>query len=57
MNGLNEKFFWAIENDQLETVEYLVECGADFRARNDEAVRFAAENGHLEIVNYLNSLT
>ena len=35
-------------------VKYLVEkCGADVRASNDSAVRYASENGHLEVVKYL----
>jgi ankyrin repeat protein len=34
-------------------VQYLIEKGADVRARNDEALRNAAENGHLAVVQYL----
>ena len=38
----------------LKIVKYLVEeCGADVRAKNDEAVRGSSICGHLEVVKYL----
>jgi hypothetical protein len=40
-------------NGRLEVVKYLVEKGVDFRARDNEAVRWASESGHLEVVKYL----
>jgi ankyrin repeat protein len=34
-------------------VKYLIEQWADIHDSNDEALRFSAENGHLEVVKYL----
>ena len=39
----------AIENGNLEVVKYLVSHGSDNRA-DDEYVRLASENGHLEVL-------
>ena len=41
---------------EVSTWEYLVSVGADVRVHDDEAVRWASLNGHLEIVKYLVSL-
>ena len=46
----------AIINEHLEVVKYLVEQGTNIHAQNDRALRFARKNGHLEIINYLESL-
>ena len=40
----------------LNVVKYLVSCGADITAQNNEAVCMASENGHLGVVKYLVSL-
>lgn len=37
----------------LPELKYLVENGADIHVENDEALRYAAKNGHLAIVKYL----
>jgi ankyrin repeat protein len=41
-----------IEGD-LDEVKELVEQGADIHARNDDALRCASENGHLDVVKFL----
>lgn len=38
---------------EMGTWEYLLGYGADIRGCNDHAVRYAAENGYLEMVKYL----
>ena len=40
----------------LSTIKELVEQGADIHADDDLALRWAAENGHLEVVKYLEGL-
>ena len=41
-------------NRDVEGVRYLVErCGANVHAGEEEALRYAIENGHLEMVKYL----
>jgi ankyrin repeat protein len=34
-------------------VRYLLEHGANIHAYNDEALRYSALNGHLEMIHYL----
>ena len=36
-----------------ETFEWLISCGVDIYADNDLALRFASENGHMEVVKLL----
>lgn len=36
--------------------KYLISNGADIHAQNNNALRWASRNGHLEIVNHLESL-
>ena len=43
----------AAKKGDLEEVRRLVENGADIRAEDDEAVRWASEKGHLEVVAHL----
>ena len=38
---------------EVSTWKYLVEHGADIHANNNHALRWAAENGYLEVVKYL----
>ena len=38
---------------EVSTWEWMVENGADIRACDDYALRWSAENGHLEVVKYL----
>ena len=35
------------------TFKYLIEKGADVHIENDYALRYSAENGHLDVVKYL----
>ena len=37
----------------IETFEWLLRCGVNLHAKNDYALRWAAENGHLEVVKCL----
>jgi hypothetical protein len=37
-------------------VKYLVENGANIHARDDEALRLASYNVHIEVVKYLESI-
>lgn len=41
---------------QLEVVRELVDMGADVRAKDDYALRWSAEHGHLEVTDYLRSI-
>ena len=41
------------ENAYKEIVELLLKAGANVHARNDEALIYAAGNGHKEIANIL----
>jgi ankyrin repeat protein len=43
----------AASNGHLEVVQWLYDHGADIRADNDYAVRWAAAMGHLEVVQWL----
>jgi ankyrin repeat protein len=43
----------AAKDGHLETVQYLIENGADIHADNDYALQWAAGNGHLDVVRYL----
>jgi ankyrin repeat protein len=43
----------AAANGHLETVEYLVESGANVSARDNEALWMATRNGHRDVVEYL----
>ena len=40
----------------LPVVKKLIEQGANVHAGNDKAIKWAAQNGHLETVKYLKSL-
>lgn len=40
----------------LKVVQYLVEIGADFRAKNNYAIRWASRNGHFNVVEHLVSV-
>ena len=48
--------FNGIENGRLDWVIVAVENGANVRVYNDQAVRNASRNGHLDVVKYLVSL-
>jgi len=51
--SLNEKLIEAAGGNNLSEVMVLWVLGADIQAENDKALRLAAENGHLPIVEYL----
>ncbi len=55
-SSIQDIFYLASENGHLEIVKYLVSLGADVRALDNYAVRYASENGHLETVKYLTSV-
>ena len=44
------------KSGDLKGVKYLYSLGCDPKARNNEAIRWASNNGHLEVVKYLVSL-
>jgi ankyrin repeat protein len=54
--NLNRLFIEASKLGILPVVRQLVEAGANVRADNDYALRWAAEKGHLETVKYLVSV-
>jgi len=49
---INAEMLEAIKNDDLESVKGWVEKGANLHAK-EEALRWAAGNGHLELVKRL----
>ena len=50
-HALNMKYVGKV--DDINTFKYLVDNGANIHADDDEALRFSAYNGNLEIVKYL----
>ena len=42
--------------DDVETFKYLISMGANIKADNDYAVKWASKKGHLEVIKYLVSL-
>jgi len=50
---VNEQLIKAAKAEDLKAVKTLLDRGADIHARNDEALRSAAHNGYLEIVQLL----
>ena len=50
---LNEKLIETVGNRNLPLMKYLVEQGANIHYNNDEALRWASNNGYLEVVKYL----
>ena len=44
---------FALKNEHLEVVKYLVSQGADVNATGDYVLQFASENGQLEVIKYL----
>jgi len=49
----NIKVSYMCQREDIEIVKYLVEKGANIHAYNEDAIIWAARNGHLEIVKYL----
>lgn len=47
--------FKAIETKDLSIIEYLVTHGANIHAQNDLALRWATQNEHWSVVEYLNA--
>jgi ankyrin repeat protein len=56
MWDLNDHFFCAAQNSQLDTIKYLYSIGANIHALEDCALRSAADAGNLECVKYLVSV-
>ena len=56
MQNLNDDLFKASKLGLLKVVKYLVENGANIHVYDNQAVRWASNNGHLEVVKYLESL-
>jgi len=57
MCRLNKYFFnEASQYGHIEVVKYLVENGANISAQDDIALRWASQNRHIEVINYLKSL-
>lgn len=50
---LNGKFLNAVQTGKLQAISLLLEIGADVHVENDLALREAARNGHLEVVELL----
>ena len=49
---LEKQLIKAVKNDDLPLIQLFVLQGANIHAQNDGALRWASENGHLEIVQY-----
>ena len=45
-----EALYWAIKNNNIKVVKLLIEAGADVTADDNYAIRWASENGHVEVV-------
>ena len=54
--NLNDDLITACEIGNLELVRLCIINGADVEAQNNLAVRWAADNGHLEMVKYIKEL-
>ena len=52
-NQINEKLIEAAKSGDLDQVRALIKEGADIHAWDDVALRWAASNGHLEVVKLL----
>lgn len=50
---LNQQLIQASKDGDLETVKKFIKKGADVHANYELALRWAAENGHLDVVKYL----
>ena len=50
---INQRFIKAAQNNQIDELKNLLEQGADIHADDDNALRFAACYGYLEIVKLL----
>lgn len=52
-----ESFALAAKNGHLNTVKYLVKHGANVTALSNYAIRWAALNGHKDVVRYIRKTT
>ena len=57
MNTLNleQQHILASKDGYLENVKKMIKNGANVHVDDDKALRYAVENGHLEVVKYLKS--
>ncbi|HJD59517.1 MAG TPA: ankyrin repeat domain-containing protein [Rickettsia endosymbiont of Omalisus fontisbellaquei] len=49
----------AVRKGDLKTIKYLIEQGADYKIKDNNLntiLSVAAKNGHIKIIDYLNSL-
>ena len=55
MNTLNleQQLILASKDGYLENVKKMIKYGANVHVDDDKALRYAVENGHLEVVKYL----
>lgn len=53
MDILNDQFIYAIDEENVEIMKYLIDNGADVRYRNDKGIRSASRVGNVGIVKYL----
>ena len=42
-----------VKAGNLIGIKYHISCGADIRVKDDYALRYSAENGHIDVVKYL----
>jgi hypothetical protein len=56
MKKINKKLMKASRKGKLKKVKFLVEKGADIHALEGEALQVACQNGHLEVVKFLESI-
>ena len=57
VNHAWKRYFDQSKRIDLRIVHYLIRLGADVHARDDQALQWASEKGHLEVVQYLLSAT
>lgn len=56
MYHINTALIWSVVDGYLDLVKYLIEEGANIRVYRDDALKYAVEDRHLEVVLYLKKI-